>query len=465
MFEHRFLRFADGFRIEGTERCPVTVRLRPWFLEVTGDVHDIEPFHLLYSVSDLAHHLSGMLICPWSRLPSGRVGVFAREAWTIAPGLQRELQHLRAMVDPQVLAVHRAMFAMFGSIPRLAQAEAFYRESFLARDVLSYRAAAVALAHLESELWEHFCRSSLESFCEPTLELLAQAMSDWRGLFSPDGKPYRSLNRTLMNLPARPSAELLLHLRDVRLPHPITDPLQLTALLLRSAHPAPNPEVHVNQIEILQHASAEEVGSAVARVAECTERKLIPGSDDDLRFVLGYLGDYPDVHRGRLRGLVEKAVHWHHDVPRRARHAPARREPGGASTMPEGRGRATALPPVPLPDVPGITFLRTAGEVKDEGDRMGHCIASYVEKAIAGRSFLFHVDHNGEMASVEVGARGAVEQSAGPRNTLNAAARWGRQALASWGVQLRPPPRPKTRKPPDPNQMTFAFLAPARRRV
>jgi hypothetical protein len=461
MSEHRFVTFTDGFRIEAPERCPVTVRLQPWFLAVSADAHDVDEFPLLCKLPEFAHHLSGMLICPWSRLPKRRSGVFEREAWTITPALHEQLERLRAMVDPQVLAVHRAMFDMLHTVPRVAQSEAFYREPFLARDVLTYRAAAVALAYLESDLWENSRASAPHETAEPTLELLVQAMHDWRGLYSPDGRPYRSLNRTLMNLPLEPPAKLLFHLREVRLARPITDALHLTTLLLHVAHPAANPEVNANQIEILQHASATEIRAAVAHVAACTRRTLAADREEDLRFVLRYLGDYPEGHRGRLGGLVDKAVRWHHDIPyREAVPVPiavARMLPAGLKAS-----QPTAMPPVPLPKFPGITFLRTAGAVAAEGLRMGHCIASYAGKAAAGGSYLFHVEHNGEMASVEVSPKGVVEQSSGPRNALNSAAVWGRQKLAAWAFQLRPPPRPPRRRirHAAPGQLAFPFFDP-----
>ena len=45
---------------------------------------------------------------------------------------------------------------------------------------------------------------------------------------------------------------------------------------------------------------------------------------------------------------------------------------------------------------------------------MRHCIASYAGKALAGESFLFHIEHRGEVASVEVDTRGRVLQAYGP---------------------------------------------------
>ena len=46
--------------------------------------------------------------------------------------------------------------------------------------------------------------------------------------------------------------------------------------------------------------------------------------------------------------------------------------------------------------------------------RMGHCVASYVPEAIAGRCYLFHVEHEGDAATVMVQWDGAITEAAGP---------------------------------------------------
>jgi len=53
----------------------------------------------------------------------------------------------------------------------------------------------------------------------------------------------------------------------------------------------------------------------------------------------------------------------------------------------------TARPSIPLPAIEGVTLLGTVGEVFDESRRMKHCIASYAADAVAGRSYLFHIDY------------------------------------------------------------------------
>jgi hypothetical protein len=92
----------------------------------------------------------------------------------------------------------------------------------------------------------------------------------------------------------------------------------------------------------------------------------------------------------------------------------------------------TQLPPIPLPETEGITFLATVGEVKAEGKRMGHCIAGYAREAQLGRCFLFHIDYKGEMASAEVSPSGRLMQCHGVRNRDNKAVDWGTKQLNRW---------------------------------
>jgi hypothetical protein len=127
--------------------------------------------------------------------------------------------------------------------------------------------------------------------------------------------------------------------------------------------------------------------------------------------------------------LAEKALRWHQHGPQEEIRKQVL-ERLGADTP-------TARPPVPLPDLPGIRFLGNVGEVVEEGRRMRHCIASYAASACAGDSYLFHIDHEGDACSLEVGRLGIVHQAQGPRNTKNKATAHGVRVLSCWANQFR----------------------------
>ena len=68
---------------------------------------------------------------------------------------------------------------------------------------------------------------------------------------------------------------------------------------------------------------------------------------------------------------------------------------------------------------------------------MKHCIATRAYDAVRGNAYLFHVEHKGQSASVEVSPySGNVVQAAGPGNELNQAAKWATRVLNRWGRGL-----------------------------
>ena len=335
-------------------------------------------------------------------------------------------------VNPDAHRVQRAVLSVGSRVPRLACEPRFYEEPYLVADVVRYRAAACALASLEEHLFEPWCIRRRSERVHRVEGLLA-AMRDWRALFSCTGRPYRSLNRTLMNLPDGVPAELLRHLRTFELERPLTGPRGLTAALLHASdgRAARLAETALHQRKILERATEGEIADAVSRIGDFTERGLQPDRLEDLDFAIRFLIDYPAPFRGRLDGLVHRAIRWHEELrePRRGPQA----APSPAPIPGSHPSRRTARPPIPLPEVRGIEFLDTVDRIRAEARLMDNCIASYAGSAVAGDCYLFHVEHRGEHAAIEVDPRGNVRQAEGPANSANLAAEWGAQQLRGWG--------------------------------
>ncbi len=68
---------------------------------------------------------------------------------------------------------------------------------------------------------------------------------------------------------------------------------------------------------------------------------------------------------------------------------------------------------------------------------MEHCVGTYALQASRGDCFLFHIDHAGETATVEVSPRGHVLQACGPKNCQNLATEWGAKVLSAWAAEFR----------------------------
>jgi hypothetical protein len=91
---------------------------------------------------------------------------------------------------------------------------------------------------------------------------------------------------------------------------------------------------------------------------------------------------------------------------------------------------------IPRPENPNIKFLKNYKEVVNEGKEMEHCVASYAEKAVLGDCYLFHVDHNGVPATVEVSPTGFVKQSYSKRDKVNEASEYAKSELNRWGKNI-----------------------------
>lgn len=462
---YRFIDKPSGFCVEWLSQDRVTVELQRCALSVAHErraprrctFFDRNRLALLIAMQFLGEDDPG----------AGAIQPDTPSPWVLREArlLRTEvgLPHLRllAQIDPAVLEVHMAALRVAGRVPSLAQEEALYREPYILKDILNYRAAAIAFAYLRSKSLQALETGSgrtMAEAAEPSVAELIDAMAHWRDLFAPDGRTYRSLNRTLMNLPPDVPPELVCCLKQIRLERPVVKSLELLALLLY-VQSADNPahETTANQhFHMFHHARAVDIADAMWRIGSFVNRPLRHGSVEDVRFTIRYLCDYPEPYHGTLTGLVERVIRWHRQAHERKRLEDLARQYGGPN-------RRTVRPPIPLPTLPGVTFLHTVGDVVEEGARMKHCIATHLPEAIRGRCFLFHVDYHGERASIEVSAAGDITGAAGPHNAKNVAVRWGATQLQAWAAGLQPrlvkptERRPKSRKAGDPSQLSLQF--------
>ena len=143
-----------------------------------------------------------------------------------------------------------------------------------------------------------------------------------------------------------------------------------------------------------------------------------------------YLLDYPDQHNGNIVGLARRSIRWHFEMIQQS-----------AIEIADKLGSETkcGVPKCPLPVQPEITFLDTVGAVCNEGVEMEHCVATYARDAVYGVCLLFHVEHAGEAATVQLNPKGEIVQTTGRRNKSNDAAKWGATKLTAWGKNMPPP--------------------------
>jgi hypothetical protein len=455
---YRFREHPAGLTVEGDERPPVVVTFRPTGLEAAhGGGGSRERFGF-FNFGKLLEFVARGLLRDWQ--PAD--GWFGARAWAqqqtaraIARRLREHWLRLVGLADPVVRDVQRAIFAAtFGDAP-LAAEPGLYRMPFLVRDILNFPACAVAVRNAYTLARDLPARRLLNAPCAVELRQLAAAMGvpltlnavpeeepdaatqlerlgDWKALFSDVGEGYRSLNRTLMNLPGRVPHRLVCNLRKLHLERPLEHRLELLVVTQYAGLRADRESAGVPRADhtrLLQHAKASQVREALARVSRHLRQPLDPRRAADVKQLVQLLADYPEEHAGNLVGLTDRAIGWHRD--RHEEHMEAMRQHYGADTP-------TSAPPIALPEVPGVTFLDTVGAVCAEAERMRHCVASYIDLAVQGNCYLFHVSYQGEDATVEVGCEGKVRQSQGPRNQRNRAAAWGKRQLNRWAKGLPP---------------------------
>lgn len=478
---YMFTEGPDYFIVEAANRGRVRVTLHSTHFRAEGE--GVSTMFGLCELNNLTDWIADVMLEGWTPKPPkpGQDEWPGAKEWAkkqTAKALTRRVQAQRIRLlqkaDKTILAVQRAIFAATFGDARLAYSEALYREKYIVSDIINYRAAAIAAARIQ-DLGESYARDRVAQSPEAAALLaLAQQwgvnvtlnpmgegrwllggeapevgatrnlsigrcltlMSEWRNLFSPTGQSYRSLDRTLMNLPGGVHANLVCELQRVHLSRPLMERLPLMACMLFTRHHRkPQPNGHV-----FQHATRAQVLAAMDKVGSHLRRKLSPRRTNDVDTMVEYLADYPEQHNGNLSGLADKSIRWHRFQLERNREA---------TLAKFGGDRPVARPPVPPLEVAGVRFLATVGEVVDEGARMAHCVSSYAEEALCGWAFLFHIEHNGELATVMLNHAGGVVQAKGPRNEDNKAAAWGKRVLNRWGKQFPAWPEPDELFPDD----------------
>lgn len=286
--------------------------------------------------------------------------------------IHQQWQRLTAKADPRVLAVQKAVFAAAPQhSPPLLHHPSLYRNRYLTADIQRYRAAA-SLVPIAEEMCEISAVDPSEIAGPQSYhgilgedgdaEVVAR-LADWQGLYSPTGRRYGSLSRTLMQLPGGIPCDLLRFLSWLQLIRPMTDRLELATLLLdlsdseERGEPADQEPLRLN---LFQRATRTEIRQGLQQLSEELQTPLSQRRTAHIWKFVRYVQDFPDDYRGRLPELARQAIRWHRTVGRRRRELGLLRSRIDETTP-------TKLPPIPLPEIPGVRFLGTVGEVLNGG--------------------------------------------------------------------------------------------------
>lgn len=289
-------------------------------------------------------------------------------------------------------------------------------DSYLLADAVRFTACATAVARIEDDV-------AIDADTPEQAEVWAHHLSRWRDLYLAPGSTARSVNRALAEFGDDLHQRVLWGLRKVRLAAPMPSRAHMQLLCALGANPYTRGDTLDPRLaELALRASTAEIGEALVILDEGdidairtnveTPEEVLAGlvltTDlDEVEHVFRRKPRFPDVFAVALQNLK----------------TPLRTE--------------TMRPPIPLPRVPGLSFLSSVGALMDEGRAMGHCAALYGPRAVAGGSYLFHYQEGQQTATIEVAADGTVLQSRGPANGKNVAAGNGERILTRWGRALR----------------------------
>jgi len=430
---YHFVELQDGFLIDSSDRNQVFVEHCDTHFLVWSGVDQPDRVGLV-QFQDLVKHIARGLMQGWAPPDNGSKPWPGIKSWAVAKTrraigrrVHQQWQRLLDSTDQTIVAVQKRIFAAtFGAAP-ISFDKRFYQDQYLPRDVIRFRAAAIAAREVVSlrrqvrmqhasggggsRLTEEVGFNGIDSR-ERSLELL----KSWPDLFAP-GKAYSSLRRTLTNLPGGVPSSLLINLPRIRLRRPFYKRLELILALLAVEKKQTNEKV-------FHFATEACIKKAVKIMGDASGIQLQTRRFQHIDIFISQLAEYPEVHRGNIVGLAKKT----------ARFLRNRVEVQVENIMQSSdESRQTMLPPVDLPQQKEIRFLRSADELFVEGVQMGHCVSSLVPDAISGSSYFFHVLKSREHATVQIDRLGRVKQARGPSNELNAACKWGARVLNHWG--------------------------------
>jgi hypothetical protein len=375
--------------------------------------------------------LDGTSHCRWN----ARDWAIGRIGSVISSRVYKQWQRLLLMVDPTVREMHRRMFSV-GFSTQLTQLrgdledkpvsqlsvenwDELYQHRYLVQDILSHRAAAVAASRWYTfDVFRPLVWNEVGIGYSVDRIAVLGGLDEWTGLYSPSGRPYRSLNKSLMNLSGGVPPGLMHYLNSIELERPVTDRLELTVLLasIGTTH-----GLLPHNSRVYQHARRPQILEAMNRISEHLREPINSRKTRSIRRFCHMLNDYPEVHRGGIVGLADKSIRWHREQAR-----------AGYSELLDryaSSSEAEVLSPIDLTDYPDVRFLNSAQAIVEEAILMRHCIASYIPEAMREDCYLFHVEYKGEDASAMIDRNGRVVQAYGPRNASNSAAEYAGRVL------------------------------------
>jgi len=321
------------------------------------------------------------------------------------------------------------------------------------QDVLKYRAAAALIVlvrrpprkpetMVEMFSWlpskpDEFKTIGTIQHAEEAWFTFLDSAPDWKGLYSHNGTAYPALTKTLMNLPGKVPVRLLEYLKARKLERPIKDRVELIFYLAYEQALVRHGRQPVNR-HLVMHARRQDILAALQayikprlewlgqqpgydfRQARAWRRLSKGAVAVNIIDLAEHISDYPHPFKGRVLGLLKAAEKWHTDE-----------EQSKLRVDFDQAGYQKLLPRLTtgaVPEIPGLSLIETVGGLWEEGEKMHHCIRSYLDDCLKGCVEIYHISHAGQEATGLICANGSIVVH-GQNNGENEACDFGRKVL------------------------------------
>lgn len=336
---------------------------------------------------------------------------------------------LEEKVDPEISLLYKKLFSAIGrgiaykGMTELIKNKEEYK--YLIKDLLTYNAARAVFTDwsykiiVEKKDWKSFI-GDVSNGC------IRKTISNF-----PNGVPYYM--HTWLSTTAFENYYDYAEYKGIEIKEPIYSRIRFFAYAVFNRNTL-GEERNEKLASIILRSSDEQLKDAVRKYHESRGKKMDFRSPSLIKSAFSYMTDYHDeVGNWNIGGLLKRTDEYHRDVERRNEQ----RRLEYIKRQEEKYESPVAVPPVNLPEDNNIKFLSKYKDIIEEGDKMLHCVAGYADRALVGRCYLFHVDYENEMATVEVSPEGYVAQAKGPRNVENKATAYGYRVLSGWAKAFK----------------------------
>ncbi|MCK5742780.1 MAG: PcfJ domain-containing protein, partial [Chlorobi bacterium] len=250
---------------------------------------------------------------------------------------------------------------------------------------------------------------------------IISCLKSWRKLYSITERVSRALNKTLSNLTDISGSNNMLEFPNYSLVRPLSNRLEIavSSCGYDSRHS-----------KIIMHAKEDRIIRALSLYSQHIRGVAVDSFLSLISEFVEFLDKFPDIHNGNIVGLTEKAIKWQEEEKDR-------------DVMKlfckYDETNKTAIPQFKLCENENIQFLSSAVDIVQEGVTMKHCITEFIEAAIEGRSFYYHVNFNEESATAELDKYGRLVQINGPKNKTNTAVDFGSTFFLNSNNFVNPP--------------------------